>query len=190
MANRKLARAGGNPVAEKRRSHGVPTFVEAAVRVIGQKRCGWRSPKTPRLWIRTLEMYAFPRLGKVPVSEITSADVLETLSPIWHTRPKVARAVRLRIRAVLEWAVAMDWRGDNPCDRLLPVLGPQHDVVTQGLEGQLPDEIPASYREHYGLTRLRDRPGEPGGSSEEAAAAREVVNQVRERFFPRFGIQV
>ncbi|WP_425155616.1 hypothetical protein [Candidatus Palauibacter sp.] len=24
----------------------------------------------------------------------------------------------------------MDWRTDNPCDRLLPVLGPQHDVVT------------------------------------------------------------
>ena len=63
-------------------------------------------------------------------------------------------------------------------------------AVMAGLEGQLPDEIPASYREHYGLTRLRDRPGEPGGSSEEAAAAREVVNQVRERFFPRFGIQV
>ena len=24
----------------------------------------------------------------------------------------------------------MDWRTDNPCDRILPVLGPQHDVVT------------------------------------------------------------
>ena len=99
--------------------------------VIDQKRAEWRSPKTARLWTRTLEMYAFPRLGNLPVSEITSGDVLETLSPIWHTRPKVARAVRLRIRAVLEWAVAMDWRTDNPCDRLLPVLGPQHDVVTR-----------------------------------------------------------
>ncbi|MCE2516036.1 MAG: hypothetical protein J4F37_13705 [Acidobacteria bacterium] len=50
--------------------------------MIEQKCGGWRSPKTPRLWIRTLEMYAFPRLGKVPVSEITSADVLESLSPL------------------------------------------------------------------------------------------------------------
>ena len=56
--------------------------------------------------------------------------LLETLSPIWHTRPKVARAVRLRIRAVLELAIAMDFRADNPCDRLLPVLGAQHDGVT------------------------------------------------------------
>ena len=130
LVNRKLARAGGDPLAEKRRSLGVPTFSEAAVRVIEQKRGGWRSAKTPRLWTRSLEMYAFQRLGKLPVSEITSADVLETLAPIWHARPKVARSVRLRIRAVLEWAVAMDWRKDNPCDRLLPVLGPQHDVVT------------------------------------------------------------
>ena len=130
LANRKLARAGGDPLAEKRRSLGVPTFAEAAGRVIEQKRAGWRSPKTARLWTRSLEMYAFPRLGNLPVSEITSGDVLEMLSPIWHARPKVARAIRLRVRAVLEWAVAMDWRADNPCDRLLPVLGAQHDVVT------------------------------------------------------------
>ncbi len=48
---------------------------------------------------------------------------------MWHTKGRTARYVHLRIRAVLEWAIAMDWRTDNPCDRLLPVLGPQHDVV-------------------------------------------------------------
>ena len=35
----------------------------------------------------------------------------------------------MRVRAVLEWAIAMEWRTDNPCDRLLHLLGPQHDVV-------------------------------------------------------------
>ena len=65
----------------------------------------------------------------MPVSEVMSADVLEILTPIWHAKPSTARYVHMRIRAVLEWAIAMDWRTDNPCDRLLPVLGPQHDVV-------------------------------------------------------------
>ena len=65
----------------------------------------------------------------MPVSEVTSADVVEILTPIWHTKGPTARFVHMRIRAVLEWAIAMDWRTDNPCDRLLPVLGPQHDVV-------------------------------------------------------------
>ena len=37
--------------------------------------------------------------------------------------------MRLRLRAVLEWAVAMEYRIDNPCDRIGPVLGPQQDVT-------------------------------------------------------------
>ena len=129
LANRKLARTGGDPMAEKRRSVGIPTFAEAARRVIEQKRAGWRSTVVPRNWHRSLEIHAFPRIGRVPVSEVTSADVLEILTPIWHAKPPTARIVRHRIRAVLEWAIAMDWRTDNPCDRLLPVLGSQHHAV-------------------------------------------------------------
>ena len=63
----------------------------------------------------------------MPVSGVTSADVLEILAPIWHTKAETARRLRQRIRAVLEWAVALEFRIDNPCDRIGPVLGPQHD---------------------------------------------------------------
>ena len=31
---------------------------------------------------------------------------------------------------MLEWAIALDMRNDNPCDRVVPVLGPQNDIVT------------------------------------------------------------
>ena len=44
-ANRKLAREGGDPLAEKRRAQGMPTFAEAAERVVEQKRSGWRNPR-------------------------------------------------------------------------------------------------------------------------------------------------
>ena len=77
----------------------------------------------------TFERYAFPRVGKVPVSEVTSADMLEILAPIWHEKAATARKLRQRLHAVLEWAVAMEFRIDNPCDRIGPVLGPQHNVV-------------------------------------------------------------
>ena len=77
----------------------------------------------------TFERYAFPRVGKLPVSEVTSADMLEILAPIWHEKAATARKLRQRLHAVLEWAVAMEFRIDNPCDRIGPVLGPQHDVV-------------------------------------------------------------
>ena len=130
LANRKLARAGGDPLAEKRRLVGVPTFAEAAKRVVEQKRAGWRSAAHARNWFRTLEIHAFPRIGDVAVSEVTSGDVLDILTPIWHTKAPTARFVHMRVRAVLEWAIAMEWRTDNPCDRILHLLGPQHDVVT------------------------------------------------------------
>ncbi len=61
LANRKLARSGGDPLAEKRRSVGIPTFAEAARRVVEQKRAGWRSRAQGRDWMLTFERYAFPR---------------------------------------------------------------------------------------------------------------------------------
>ena len=54
-------------------------------------------------------------------------------TPIWHVKAETARAVRQRTRSVLEWAIAMDLRHDNPCDRVLPVLGPQNDIVQHRL---------------------------------------------------------
>ena len=129
LSNRKLARQGGDPIAEKRRAEGIPTFAEAATRVLEQKRDGWRNPKHSREWLSSLSRFAFPRIGKVPVSEVTSGDVLEILTPLWHRKAETARRVRQRLRAVLEWAVAMEYRIDNPCDRIGPVLGSQQDVT-------------------------------------------------------------
>ena len=128
-ANRKLARQGGDPLAEKRRAEGIPTFAEAAMRVLEQKRDGWRNPKHSREWLSSLSRFAFPRIGRMPVSEVTSADVLEILTPLWHRKLATAKRVRQRLGAVLEWAVAMEFRIDNPCDRIGPVLGPQQDVT-------------------------------------------------------------
>ena len=129
-ANRKLAREGGDPLAERRRARDMPSFAEAAERILEQKRAGWRnSNRHAHNWITSLRRYAFPRIGKMPVSEVTPADVLEVLDPIWHSKMSMARSVHQRVRSVLEWAVAMEYRTDNPCDRVLSVLGPQNRVV-------------------------------------------------------------
>ena len=129
LANRKLARAGGDPLAERRRAQGMPTFADAARAVVEQKRAGWRDTTHAKTWLSSLERFAFPRIGGRPVSEVNSADVLEILTPIWHVKMQTARKVRHRIRAVLEWAIAMNYRTDNPCDRVAPVLGPQQVLV-------------------------------------------------------------
>ena len=81
----------------------------------------------------------------MPVSDVTSADVLEILTPIWHRKASSARRVRQRLRAVLEWAVAMEFRIDNPCDRIGPVLGPQQDV-TEHMQALPHREVAAAIR--------------------------------------------
>ena len=130
FANRQRARAGGDPLAEKRHGQGVPTVEEAAAVVLEQQRPGWRNAKHARDWPRSLRAYAFPRIGALPVSEVTTADVLAILTPIWHDKPQTARRVRQRIGAVMKWAVAMGYRPDNPAgDALGQALGRQQAVV-------------------------------------------------------------
>ena len=107
----------------------MPTFAEAARRLRDQLSPGWRSPHHARLWLSSLERHFFPRIGETPVSEVTSADVIGILAPIWHQKATTARKLRQRIRAVMEWAVAMELRADNPCDRIGPALGAQNYVV-------------------------------------------------------------
>ena len=123
------AREGGDPLTERRRTRNMPTFAEAAEQVVEQKRSGWRYPRQAHDWMASLRRYAFPCIDRMPVSEVTSGDVLEILVPIWHVKARTARTVRQRMRTVLEWAVAMEYRTDNPCDRVVPVLGAQDAVV-------------------------------------------------------------
>ena len=85
-----LARSGGDPLSEKRRVQGVPSFSEAAGRVLEQKRGGWRGRWHTQNWWRSMERYVFPRIGQRPVSEVNTADVLEILSPIWHVKAATA----------------------------------------------------------------------------------------------------
>ncbi|MYN67854.1 MAG: DUF4102 domain-containing protein [Acidobacteria bacterium] len=60
LAKRMLARSGGEPLSEKRRVQGVPTFAEAARRVLEQKRDGWRGRWHVHNWRRSMERYVFP----------------------------------------------------------------------------------------------------------------------------------
>ena len=129
VKNLQVARQGGDPLAEKQRDRRVPTFSAAAAEVLKRKAPGWRNAKHAKQWKATLEQYVYPRIGQRPVSEVTAADVLAVLNPIWHNKPETARRVRQRIGAVLEWAAAMDYRSDNPCERLKQTLPKQKDIV-------------------------------------------------------------
>ncbi len=122
--NRRLARAGGDPLAEKRR-RAMPTFAEAARTVIAMHRPTWRSAKHAAQWSATLEAYAYPEMRSLSVGTITTADVLRVLAPIWTTKAETARRVRQRIGAVMEWAIAQGYRSDNPAGEAITAVLPR-----------------------------------------------------------------
>jgi integrase len=101
---------GLDPVFEKRKAAGIPTFKEASQKVVDLHRKTWRNEKHEAQWLRTLEMFAWPTLGDIRVSEITGPMVRNVLAEIWFTKPETARRVRQRIGAVLDWAYASGYR--------------------------------------------------------------------------------
>lgn len=126
LQQRKAARAGGDPIADRKRSMAILTFEEAAKEVHELNRPTWRNDKHGKQWLATLETFAFPFIGHKRVSAITGDDLLTALSPIWNKKPETARRVKQRIGTVLKWAQGKGWRSDNPADALTAIL-PKHD---------------------------------------------------------------
>ncbi|WP_040614963.1 tyrosine-type recombinase/integrase [Oceanicola granulosus] len=142
LVNRRNARAGGDPLRDKQESRAVLTFEEAARKVHELHRPTWRNAKHAAQFITTLETYAFPRIGRMSVADVSTADVLSVLAPIWLDKPETARRVRQRIGTVMKWAVAQGWRQDNPAQTISSAL-PRQDKRQEHRKSLPYDELPA-----------------------------------------------
>ena len=102
----------------------VPTFLEAAGRLIESRRPTWTNPKHAAQWQSTLHTYAHPTIGQKPVDEVSQGDVMAVLDPDWTKKPETASRVRQRMEGVFEWAAARGYRPpENPAGkRLLKAL--------------------------------------------------------------------
>ncbi len=124
---RKTARAGGDPTAERPAGR-IPTFAEAAELVIEAHRGGWKEGgKSEENWRSSLQRYAYPRIGSMPVDEVTTADLVRVLLPIWHTKRETARKVKTRMSVVMRWAIAEAHRSDDPAGPPLSAALPRYN---------------------------------------------------------------
>ena len=123
IANAKAIRNGLDPIQEKRRARElalaptIPTFSEASLIVIENRRGTWRNHKHAAQWSSTLETYAYPIIGKKPVDRVNTADILSVLTPIWVDKHETATRVRQRLGTIFDWAIAQGWRLDNPASQ-------------------------------------------------------------------------
>ena len=101
------------PAAPKRRSS--PTFEEVAESYMADRLKRLRSEIHRHQWRQTLQDYAYPIIGKMPVDEIETNDVLAVLKPIWESKCETASRLRGRIERILARATVEGLRrGANP----------------------------------------------------------------------------
>jgi integrase len=139
---RKIARAGGDPIAAREAERvqkqleaaRTITFGAAVTLYLDAHRAGWRNFKHCQQWRNTLKAYASPR--KLSVRDVDTAWVLKVIEPLWLTKTETARRLRNRVERVLDYAKARGYRsGDNPArwkghlDALLSKPGKLRKVV-------------------------------------------------------------
>lgn len=156
-ALRDVARAGGDPLADRRADRAARiaveaadaakrrTFREFADEYIEVKRTEWSNSKHAAQWSATLSAYVYPVFGDVPIPLVDTQHVVAALKPIWASKPETASRVRGRVAAILDAAKAMKLRsGDNPAD------------WRGGLQASLPAQKKASRIVHHAALPYAD----------------------------------
>ena len=123
LSARKLIIDGINPLAVKKQDQvaaalanaKMMTFDQCAAAYILAHRAGWKNAKHVDQWTNTLNTYASPVFGHLPVADIDTGLVVKCLSPIWEAKTETASRLRGRIESVLGWATTSGYRaGENP----------------------------------------------------------------------------
>jgi integrase len=130
---RKLVRKGIDPrkwkslLTSEQADTGAPTFDQCAQEAMHKISAELSNPKHIAQWTSTLNQYASPVIGSMPVDMIELDHIEEILAPIWKTKTETASRLRGRIERVLSWAIVKKhrrppnpaiWRGN--LDMLLP----------------------------------------------------------------------
>ena len=158
VANALAIREGRNLITEKRqareesRKPDKPTFADAASMVIELRRPTWRNVKHGAQWTSTLETYAYPIIGQKLVDEVTTADILSVLTPIWVYKAETAARVRQRMETVLDWVVAQGWRQDNPASRSITKALPKVRRLKDNYKALPYADVPAALAKVRGST--------------------------------------
>jgi len=91
------------------------TFEKAALAYFDTHEKKWSNAKHRAQFLSTLKMYAFSKIGSLPVAAIDVGLVLKVIEPIWKDKTETANRLRGRIESVLDFATVRGYRtGDNP----------------------------------------------------------------------------
>ena len=114
----KLAKQGIDPIQDRLKEKGLETtFKECVYKVHELNKPTWKTEIIGTQWINSFIHHVFPKIGHMAISEITSADIMKTLTPLWNTKHDTAKKLKQRLRVVFKWSKAQGlYTGDNPVE--------------------------------------------------------------------------
>ena len=103
-------------------------------------------------WFSPLKLHILPKLGKIPVDEIDSTLIKDTLLPIWQKKADTARKAMNRLNIVLNHAEAMGVHVNiNVTKKARILLGKQNHIV-KNIPAMPWSEVPVFYHSLDELT--------------------------------------
>ena len=124
---RRAARAGRDLAVETKveQARGALTFRQAFERYFEEvKRPTLKQGRFMGEWHRTMNQYVMPGIGERAVADVTPAEIIALMQPIWHTKRETASRILQRVTVVFKSAIV---RGDrvlaNPCEGIREELG-------------------------------------------------------------------
>ena len=93
--------------------------------MIDLRKGSWTNEKHAAQWRSSLSRHVLPDLGAMPVDQISTAEVLGVLTPIWSEKAETATRVKQRMAIIFDYCIAAGWRHDNPCNGALKAALPR-----------------------------------------------------------------
>lgn len=109
---RAVAASGINPITERERLkreavRNLHTLRDIAQDAFESRKAELKGDGKAGRWMSPLDLHVLPKLGRVPVSEITQIEIRNTLAPIWHVKADTARKAMNRLGIVMTHAAAL-----------------------------------------------------------------------------------
>ncbi|MGE3586024.1 MAG: tyrosine-type recombinase/integrase [Novosphingobium sp.] len=133
-AARKTIRDGFDPIQQRAKAKRVVkrlALKEAIDSCYKAKQAELKKDGTAGRWMSPLSSHIIPKLGSIPVEDIDQHALVDTLGPIWHNKPEVARKALNRVNLTLKHAVALGLNVDLQAPmKAKALMGKQRHEVT------------------------------------------------------------
>ncbi|WP_171212000.1 site-specific integrase [Ruegeria sp. HKCCA5426] len=150
-AARRELREGRDPIRERQKrrveaQRNLHLFRDIARDAFEARKSELRGGGKAGRWFSPLELHVIPKLGHVPVAEITQIDLRDCLAPIWHEKAETARKALTRTSICLEHAAALGIDVDLQAPRKARALLGKPRKATTNIPSLAWSEVPEFYK--------------------------------------------